>query len=106
MDKIIKLRDVLTNSEEHPWRAFLFLHEDKNWNLDSDCAVLNLDDLEIDEEVPQFAIDNNLIYALSIQDVQDIVINAREQRTNCTDEDLLKAFLYYYDNDAFIDFNK
>jgi hypothetical protein len=106
MDKMIKLRDVLINAEEYPWRDSVFLPENKNWNLDSECAVLNLDDLEIDEDVPPFAIDNHLIYSLGIQDVQDIIINAREQHTNCTDEDFLKAFLYYYDNDAFIDFNK
>jgi myosin-crossreactive antigen len=77
---------------------------DKNWNLNSDCAVLNSDDLETDEEDPKFALENGLIYALGIHDVQDIVINAKEQNLNCTGEDLLQAFLFYYNIDAFIDF--
>lgn len=106
MNRLLELREVLINADDYSWRNSLFLPENKNWNLGSASAVLNLDYLEIDEDVPQFAIDNNLIYSLGIHDVQDIVINAREQLTNCTDEDLLRAFLYYYDNDAFIDVNK
>jgi hypothetical protein len=106
MEKLLKLKDVLVNAEDYSFRDSLYLTMDKNWNLNSDCAVLNSDDLETDEEDPKFALENGLIYALGIHDVQDIVINAKEQNLNCTGEDLLQAFLFYYNNDAFIDFSK
>ncbi|MNN82388.1 hypothetical protein D3C81_1993180 [compost metagenome] len=59
-----------------------------------------------EDDVPELAKDNDLIDALSIQTIQDIVNNAYEQKSNCTIEELLKAYLYYFDNDAFIDFEK
>jgi hypothetical protein len=56
------------------------------------------------DEAPRYSINNNLIYTLSIQDIQGIVENAYEQKSNCDVKDLIEAFLYYFDNDAFIEF--
>jgi hypothetical protein len=106
MDKIIKLSDVLLNSEEFEWNYALFLVRDDEWTLDSRCAVLDPDDVEDDsDEEPRYAIDNKLKYVLSIQDIQSIADNAKQQNLYCTEKDLLKAFLYYYNNDAFIEFD-
>ena len=33
-----------------------------------------------------------------------VVENARQQRLDLTSHDLLRAFLYYYERDAFIEF--
>lgn len=104
METLIKLREILVNVEEYCWKDSLFLPENETWLLDSNCVVLNMDELEDDEEAPRFALDNNLKYVLTIQDVQDVVENIREQSPNCTDDDLLRALLYYYQNDAFIVF--
>jgi hypothetical protein len=107
MEKIIRLRDVLANIDIFEWRDALFIVRGEEWRLDSKCAVLDPDDVENEEdEEPRFAIDNNLKYALSMQEVRGILKNAYEQNSNCTVEDLLKAFLYYYDNDAFILFSE
>jgi hypothetical protein len=43
-------------------------------------------------------------YALSLSQVGEIVENARDQRDGLTGEELLRAFLYYFDHDAFIRF--
>lgn len=105
MDKVIKFRDVLLNNKEFKWSDAVFLIRGEEWTLDSKCAVLDPDDVEDDaDDEPRFAIENNLQYALSIQDIQSIVDNANQQRLYCTEIDLLTAFLYYYDNDAFIEF--
>ena len=104
MKNLQKLSDVLNNINEYSWQDSLFLPENKNWNLESNCAVLNMDNLSVDEEIPQLAIDNKLIYALSIADLQDIVENAKEQLPHCSNEEIFKAFLYYFNNDAFIEF--
>jgi hypothetical protein len=102
MEKLLKLRDILVHTNDYSWDDSLFLPEDKHWTLNSPCAVLNMDDLEDDEDVPQFAATNKLIYVLGIQDVQDIANNAREQNPNCSAKNLFNAFLYYYKHDAFI----
>jgi hypothetical protein len=107
MDKLIRLRDVLINVEEFEWRDALFVKRDEEWTLDSKCAVLDPDDVEDDaDEEPRFAIDNNLKYALNMQEVRGILKNAYEQKSNCNEDDLFKAFLYYYDNDAFMLFSE
>jgi hypothetical protein len=107
MEVLISLKDVLTDIDKYKWSDALFLPEDEVWELQSKCAVLDPDDVEDDaDDAPRFAMDNNLVYALSIQDVKGIVKNAYEQKSNCLEKDLLEAFLYYYDNDAFIDFDK
>ncbi|TDQ37164.1 DUF7716 domain-containing protein [Aureibacillus halotolerans] len=101
MEKLIDLREVLVNVEKFSWEDSLFLPPTETWSLDTNCAILNTDDLD-DEEEPRFAIDNNLKDALTIQDVQGVVMNIREQHPECTDDDLLKALLHYYQHDAFI----
>lgn len=42
------------------------------------------------------------MYVLSMQMIQSIVKSAKEQRTEVSEEDLVEAFLFYYDNDAYI----
>jgi hypothetical protein len=54
--------------------------------------------------MPDIAKEKDLMEALSVGQVQEIVANAKSQNANVSDERLLEAFLYYYDNDAFITF--
>jgi hypothetical protein len=96
------LKNVLNHANELPWNEYLFLPVDKNWSLDSDCSVINWDELEDAGDTPKIAIDNKLIYVLDIATIQDIVNNANQQRPQCSASDLFKAFMYYYNNDAFI----
>lgn len=102
MEKLLKLADVLIYADTYSWADSLFLPQNMDWGLGVPCAVLNMDNLDDNEEIPQFAAQNHLTYALGIQAVQDIVNNARQQRPNCSEEFLFKAFLYYYKNDAFL----
>ncbi|RPF54146.1 DUF7716 domain-containing protein [Aquisalibacillus elongatus] len=105
MEKLIELRSVLLNAMDFNWDDSLFLPSNEEWFLSSKCYLYNLDDLEDDEEVPKFALDNDFKYVLSIADVQDIVDNAHQQLIECSELDLFNAFYYYYKNDAFISFN-
>ena len=102
--KILIFSDVLDRANEFPWDEALFLPEKGNWSLDSSCTVMSLDDCEDDEENPKFAVDNGLTYALTIHELQGIVLNARQQRRDCSLEGLLEAFLYYYEYDAYLAF--
>jgi len=102
------LRDVLTGINQQPWNFALYMPHGVDWNSDTQCAVLNPDDFdnESDPERPRFAADNGLFYALGIQIVKSIVENATEQKPHATTSDLVDAFVYYYDNDAYIDWSR
>ncbi|WCF09238.1 hypothetical protein NDS46_04865 [Paenibacillus thiaminolyticus] len=103
MEKLMAVRNILNNIKQFEWSDAVFLPEDETWSLDTQGAILDPDDVEDDsDEVPKFAKDNNLMYVLDIQTVKGIIKNISEQKAECTDNDLFEAFLYYYDNDAFI----
>ncbi len=102
--RLYKLSFVLKNIEEFQWSDALFLPEDEVWNVDTEGLILDPNDVEDDsEEVPRVAKEKNLMYALSVQDVQNIVYNAKQQKEKAAVTELLEAYLYYYDNDAYID---
>lgn len=104
METPVKLRELLLNAESFPWGDTLYMSSDEVWSLDSDCWLFDLDEiLEPDEDDPQFAIENNLQCVLNIADIQDIVDNLKQQKIDYSAEELLEAFLFYFDNDAFID---
>ena len=104
MCKLLQLVDILNNSSDYSWEDTLFLPEDGNWSLNSICAVLNLDDLDDMEEVPGFALENGLQDVLGIQQIQDIVNNVKQQKSDCSSHDLFEALIYYYKNDAYLVF--
>jgi hypothetical protein len=102
---VISLLDVLLTAGEFPGDTRLFLPLDVVWNLEMPCAVLPVDPYAETDAAPELARKNGLRYALQMPQVQDVVANARLQREKLTPEMLLRAFLFYYDRDAFIDFD-
>lgn len=111
MEKLYKLSEVLASAHKFAYDTVLFLDKNHNWDGNSKCAVLKFDN-EIDpqeegaDENPKFAKQNDLIVALHMADVQDIVSNAKQQNPNGDEALLVKAFLYYHDRDAFIDLSQ
>lgn len=100
-----KLGFILENIDKFKWSDALYLPEDETWNKDTEGMVLDPDDVEDDEdEVPKEAKEKNLIYALNIQIIQSIVDNSYQQKSKLSVEELVEAYLYYYDYDAYIDF--
>lgn len=98
-----ELSYILNNIENYNWSDALFLPEEEAWDKHSKGMVLDPDDVEDDEDdAPQAAKQAGLGYALGIQTVKAIVQNAAQQKPDLTEDDLVAAFLYYYDNDAFI----
>jgi hypothetical protein len=87
-----------------PWNFALYLPRREEWTLDSLSAVLDPNDCEDDADEPQFAIDHELRYALTIQDIQSIARNVSQQKPNATEHDFLCAFKFYFDKDSFMDF--
>lgn len=93
---------VLQEAEILDWRHALYLPFDEVWNSSTACAVLDPENTDESDDVPPFAKEQRLGYVLGISTVQDIVANARQQKHDSEIDDLMKAFLFYYDTDAFI----
>lgn len=75
------------------------------WELETKGIIWDTDDVEEEEdEIPQIAKEHGFLCSISIQKIQEIVSNARQQVKDCSIEQLFAAFLYYYDNDAFLEF--
>lgn len=81
--------------------------ENEVWDKHTKGLIRDPDDMENEEdELPKAAIENHFIYTLDIRSIQLIVENAKRQKQNISDDDLLKAFLFYYDHDAYMDMDK
>lgn len=99
-----RLISVLRNIEKYEWSDAIFLPENEVWEKETLCLILDPDDVEDDsDEAPKDALDKGLMYALDIQTVEDIVNNYKKNHGKVDDDGLFAAFLYYYDNDAFIE---
>ena len=102
------LMTVLGDALNRPARGWVYLPEDREWSLDSKCAVLESEEVPPGLEdkpnagVPRWAIENGLMQAVPMSVMQDIVTNALSQKPRAGLEDLLRAFIFYWENDAFI----
>jgi hypothetical protein len=105
MNVVVTLGEVLGIGEDLPFSHFLYLPLDVVWDATTPCAILDDDYLEDPDQHP-IAVEHGLKSVIGTNEVQDIVINARDQIVAATGELLLEAFLYYIDNDAFIDFSE
>ena len=98
-----KLSVILKNIEEFKWSDALFLPEDEIWEKDTEGMVLDPNDVEDDEDdVPREAKEKRLMYTLGIQTIQSVVRNLKQQEHDISEVDLVAAFLYYYENDAYM----
>jgi hypothetical protein len=98
---LVTLHEALILADSLPTSSALFLPGDEEWSLDTPCAILEVDPYD-GSDVPLFAREHGLAYALSADQVQDVVDNAREQVATPTPEQVLAALRFYYDRDAFI----
>lgn len=106
------LEDVLSNIQAYSFKAWLYLPKDEAWTVSCRCAVLESEEVPPELEhipdvgMPEFAKSHNLVQTLPVEVVRGIVQNAKMQKPEISDAKLFEAFLYYYDNDAFIVMNK
>lgn len=95
------LGEVLSNPDDFSWRHSLFMPPDRPWTLETPVLVEDGDDVEEDEDLPRSVVERKFRYVLTMQSVQDIVVNARLQKPSANLAELLAAFVYYFENDAF-----
>ena len=105
LTNLITLSEFLQSPDSFAWNEAVYLPKNNEWSLNSPVVIWSPDDCDEGEEDPQIARSNGLTYALGVSVGQDIVANAREQKPDSTLDELLRAFLFYYKNDAFIAFD-
>lgn len=99
------IRNVLLKVLDIPWNLALYLPKNTvNWNLDTLAMIEDPDDIESDEldDDPEVIKEANYKYVISIQMLQSIVTNAKLQKANVTEEELLHCLIYYFNNDAYL----
>ena len=99
------LKDILTNINDLDWKSAIFSKEKYPFQLTTEIYLASEE--EMDKEDPNIIKVEGvvLLYILGTAIAQDIVENAQQQKPNVTVEELIKAFNYYYKNDAFIEFD-
>ncbi|QEG26876.1 hypothetical protein GobsT_16240 [Gemmata obscuriglobus] len=98
---MLTLGDVLTSPTRPGRDVHLFLPADRPWALSAPALVVDLDDG--DEEPENVERRTGFRYVLPLSTVGQITANARRQLRTPTAGELLRAFLFYYNCDAFID---
>lgn len=100
------LTSVIGSINSFPWDYVLYLSHQHPWNENTLCLVLDPTDNDSDDpdEEPLVARQLGLKATLGVSETQEIVANAKSQGPNVNAPDLIRAFNYYYTNDAFIEF--
>lgn len=75
---------------------------DLKWSLDTCCDVMDTSEYDDEEYIPEIQAENKR-YVMRMHDVQQVVENAKLQKGNVSADELFNAFMYYFENDAFID---
>ena len=102
-------REILRSIERENEKAWLYLSAEEKWKLSSPALVLQSEEVPPEKEddpdagVPEIALRLKMMQVLPVTVVQDIVRDAIRQKEDASDDDLFRAFLHYYDHDAFID---
>ena len=97
--QIVRLQDLLTQPDVIYFRKYVYLPMEEEWSLSTRCCLLDTSDID---GTPEFAIKNGLEFAIEASVILETFENLKEQIQNPTAEQLLEAFLFYYDNDAFL----
>lgn len=97
------LIDVIKRCESLRAGDIIYIQGGQPWNAKSLCAVLSENEMEDPDETPPFALEHNLTRTLARHETQDVVSNARQQKEFVSDDELVRAFNFYFERDAFIE---
>jgi len=92
---------LLREIDRHHWEDSLFVEADARLSASTRSQVVKTDPYTLEPLEP---VEPALRRLLSVQDVQGIVSNARQQVASATVAQLIEALQYYVFNDAFVDF--
>ncbi|OCG79539.1 DUF7716 domain-containing protein [Gilliamella apicola] len=96
----ITIRDMLSNIEDMPYSFFYLPADHSSWTLNTQ-GVFSLED---DSNLPKQAIEEGWIPTLEKAEIEDIISVANNELNNPTLEDLFSSFVFYFENDAFLQY--
>lgn len=100
---IATLDEILTGKV--PLKGWLYLDR-KSWSLNTEGIMIE-EDIDADPNLPfppEVIKKLNLTEVLDAACIEDIIDNINAQTLNPTAEQTFSAFLFYFENDAFIEF--
>ncbi|MBG9452537.1 hypothetical protein ABE61_00095 [Lysinibacillus sphaericus] len=104
---LISISNVLTHPEKNPETWFYLPPNSTEWNLKTK-GVFSLDSFDFstdsDDFLPEQVKNNGWIETLDGASIEDVIDNVNNQLENPTLDQLLQAFIYYFENDAFLVF--
>ncbi|GEM_PF-584979 len=104
---LISVRDVLSHPEKNPETWFYLPPNLREWNLNTE-GIFSLDSFDFpsdsDDFLPEQVKQNGWIETLDGASIEDVIDNVNNQLENPSLDQLLQAFIYYFENDAFIVF--
>ncbi len=105
---LMKFEDLLRTAPTLSTRAWLYLPKEGNWGPEASACALESEEVSPEQEldpnagIPAMARERGLVQVMPVTVLQDIVGNVLIQKPTATSEDLLDAFHYYYQHDAFM----
>lgn len=111
---LLSIHDVLLHPEKNPATWFYLPPNSHEWNLNTN-GIFSLDSSDFppdsddfppdsDDYLPEQAKKNGWIATLDSAIIEDVIDYANDQIDNPSLDQLLEAFIFYYENDAFLDF--
>jgi hypothetical protein len=104
--RVQHLGEILRNIDSIPWNLAVFVRGSPPWTVRTEAAVLDPNDSPDPEQDPEFARQNGLQYALSVQDTRGVCSNALAQDVDAPLNVLTDAFNHYYLYDAYLDLKR
>lgn len=106
LDETRPLTSIIESINSFPWNYMLYLAHQHPWDEQTPCIILDPDDNDSDDPDEEPVVVKRLGFkpALGVSETQEVVLNAESQLTNINAPDLIRAFNYYYANDAFMEF--
>jgi hypothetical protein len=92
------LREFLRNISVFDESLYLCLRKNTNFSSNEFCVLA-----ELGGDVEEKLFSKGFKIILGIFDIVDIISNLKQQTSNPTDQQILDAIRFYYENDAFIE---
>ena len=100
-NQVITLGEALEKADTYDSAFWLFLEPETVWQKRTRAQVVRTDRYTLEPIEP---VAEGLRRALSVPDIQDVVVNAKAQLKRPTTDQLVEALRYFVMNDAFIAF--
>ena len=104
---LISIQDVLIDIENIPNDWFYLPPDSKSWTLDTMGFFCDDEDIGKNYQInlPKKAIDENWIPTLEKGDIESIIDVAKNQLDKLTLYDLFNSFVFFFENDAFLQYD-